>query len=136
SHGDTVGLPVLRTRTGKNMGACFRLLAILLLTGYAFAAAAQEQVKLFKIVTAKDEIIIGLTNDELRGLGPAADLDNLAQRLASAGQITVWQYVVGRDQGGNLQQAPRQRVAVFKTDTLRIEPYTSPLPVVPPAKTP
>src|SRR5262245_19449826 len=83
-------------RVGTHMKACLRLLAFVLVVGFAGAAAAQEQVKLFKIITAKDEIVIGLTGDELRKLGPAPDLDNLAQWLASSGHITVWQYAVGR----------------------------------------
>ncbi len=109
-------------------------LAVLLTLGFGAAAMAQDQVKLFKIVTPKDEVTIGLTTTELKSFGSAPDLDNLARHLAADGQMTVWQYAVGRDASGNLQQAPLRRIAVFKNDTLRIEPYTSPLPVVPPAK--
>jgi hypothetical protein len=116
------------------MNARIAWLALLLATGHMVAAVAQEQVKLFKIVSPKDEVIIGLTSDELRGFGSAADLDNLAQHLAAAGEMTVWQYAVRKDQSGTLQQAPLKRIAVFKNDLLRIEPYTSPLPVVPPSK--
>ncbi len=118
------------------MKACVRLIAFLLATTYGLAAAAQEQVKLFKIITAKDEIVIGLTGDELRALGAAPDIDKVAQWLNSSGQITVWRYVVGRDPGGNLQQTPSARVAVFKTDTLRIEPFATPLAIAAPPKTP
>jgi hypothetical protein len=116
------------------MKSLLRLLSIAVVAGYGFAAAAQEQVKLFKIVTAKDDIVIGLTADDVRTMGGAPELDKLAQWLNSAGQITVWRYAVGRDAGGNLQQTPSQRVAVFKNDTLRIEPFTSPLPVAAPPK--
>src|SRR5262249_34665297 len=104
---------------------------------YAGAALAQQQaaVKLFKIVTAKDEVEIGLTDDELKG--PASDLENLAKRLADAGQVTVWQYAVRKGADGSLEHAPLKRVAIFKTDTLRVEPFNpAPLKVVPPEKTP
>jgi hypothetical protein len=114
------------------MKAGFRLLAILLLAAYAAAVAAQEQIKLFKIVTARDDIVIGLTADEMRQLGQGPEIDKLAQWLNSSGQITVWRYTVGRDQAGNLQQVPSQRVAVFKSDTLRIEPFSTPLPIAAP----
>lgn len=97
-------------------------------------ALAQDQVRLFKVVSPKDEVVIGLTAEELRGFGALPDLDNLAQRLASAGEITVWQYAVRKDQGGALQQAPLRRIAIFRNDTLRIEPYATPLPVIAPAK--
>jgi hypothetical protein len=109
------------------------LLAMLLVAGHVIEAAAQDQMKLFRLVGPKDEVVVGLTADELRGYGAAPDLDNFAQHLATAGEMTVWQYAVRKDQGGNLQQAPLRRVAVFKSDTLRIEPYTTPLPIVAPA---
>lgn len=108
------------------------LLAALLVVCQITTALAQSQMKLFKIVSPKDEVVIGLSSDELRSFGSAPDLDNLAQRLASAGQITVWQYAVRKDQSGALQQAPLRRIAVFKNDTLRIEPYTTPLTIVAP----
>jgi hypothetical protein len=110
--------------------------------GLLFAAAtvpvaAQEAstMTLFKLITPKDEIVIGLSGDELRSFGNAPDLDNLAARLAAAGQMTVWQYAVRKGADGELQQAPLRRVAVFKTDTLRIEPYNPvPLKIVSPDK--
>src|SRR5262245_21284802 len=77
---------------------------------------SHEQVKLFKIISPKDEIVIGLSADELRTFGPRPDLDNLAQHLASAGQMTVWQYAVRKDPSGALQQAPLRRVAIFRND--------------------
>ena len=115
-------------------------IALTVCLGIAFAPMAsgvhaeEAGVKLFKIVTAKDDVMIGLTDSELKSFGSGPDLDNLAQRLASAGQITVWQYAVKHGDDGNLIQAPLRRVAIFKTDTLRIEPFNpAPLKVMPPA---
>lgn len=119
---------------GVSMNVRVGLLATALLAGTSLVAAAQEQIKLFKVVSPKDEVVIGLTNDELRAMGPRPDIDNLAQTLVSNGQITAWQYAVGRDQGGNLQQTPQKRIAILKNDTLRIEPMTSPLPVAAPPR--
>ena len=48
--------------------------------------------------------------------------------------MTVWQYAVRKDASGALQQAPLRRIAIFRNDTLRIEPFASPLPVVAPEK--
>ena len=96
------------------------------------AIAQQKTPKLFKIITAKDEVVIGLAEDELRSFGPKPDLDNLAQHLADAGQMTVWQFAVKQDADGALVQAPLRRVAIFKTDPLRIEPYNpAPAKVLP-----
>jgi hypothetical protein len=116
----------------RRIGAGAVILSVILSLG-AWPAAAQTAVKLFKMITAKDEVVIGLSEEELRSFGPRADLDNLAERLAAAGQITAWQYAVTRASDGSLVQAPLRRVAVFKSDTLRIEPYNpAPLKAVAP----
>lgn len=109
-------------------------LAVCALAGAAAPALAEGPIpmKLFKIITIRDEVVVGLNDDELRSFGPKADLDNLANQIATAGQLTVWQYVVKKGDDGALRQTPGQRVAIFKTDTLRIEPYVSGLPVDPP----
>jgi hypothetical protein len=114
-------------------------LALAVMLGFAFgpvaAALAQTaDVKLFKIITAKDEVEIGLTDAELRSFGASPDIDALAKKLVDAGQITVWQYAVQRAADGtSTVHAPLKRVAIFKTDTLRIEPFNpAPLKAVPP----
>ena len=56
-------------------------------------AQAASDYQLFKVISAKDEIIIGLSPAEAEALGRGPALDNLAQRLSDLGQITVWQFV-------------------------------------------
>ena len=98
----------------------------------ARVAEAQEAVKLFKVITSKDEITIGVTASELKAMGGGEDVKVLAQHLVSAGQMTVWQYAVGRDAAGALQMNPLRRVAILKSDTLRIEPATTTYKIAPP----
>ena len=74
---------------------------------------AKDQVKLFKVISAKDDLTIGLTKTELKGFGTGAYLDNLAHHLAADGQRTVWQYVVRHGKDGSLEMAPLRRVAIF-----------------------
>lgn len=100
--------------------------------GFAATAQAQETVKLFKVITSKDEITIGVTASELKAMGSGEDVKLLAQQVITAGQVTVWQYAVGRDASGNLQMNPLRRVAILKSDTLRIEPATTPYKIAPP----
>ncbi len=96
------------------------------------ARADMAPAKLFKIVTAKDDVVIGVTEAELHSFGSGGEIDNLAHHLADAGQITVWQFAVKKTSDGDLVQAPLRRVAIFKTDTLRIEPYNpAPLKALP-----
>jgi hypothetical protein len=118
-----------RSRTGLALAAMLALAF-----GLAPIALAQvATVKLFKIVTAKDEIEIGVTDEELRSFGAGPDIDVLAKKLVDGGRMTVWQYAVQRAADGSTVHAPLRRVAVFKTDTLRIEPFNpAPLKAVPP----
>ena len=110
----------------------FMLAALLLGLPPAFAQDAAA-IKLFKMITAKDEVVIGVADQELRSLGPRPDIDNLAERLVSAGQISAWQYAVKKAADGSLVQAPLKRIAVLKSDTLRIEPFNpAPVKVLPP----
>jgi hypothetical protein len=111
----------------------FMLAALLLGLPPAFAQDAAA-IKLFKMITAKDEVVIGVADQELRSLGPRPDIDNLAERLVSAGQISAWQYAVKKAADGSLVQAPLKRIAVFRNDTLRLEPYATPLQIIPPTK--
>jgi len=74
----------------------------------------------------------GVIKELLIGLMIGAILRMFLSSLATAGEMTVWQYAVRKDQNGTLQQAPLRRIAIFRNDTLRIEPYASPLPVVGP----
>ncbi len=95
--------------------------------GLAVAAApgsglAQEVPKLFKFVSAKDDVVIGVSG---------ADVDGLAKRLVAEGQIAAWQYAVQKAVNGDLVQAPLRRIAILRQDTLRIEPFATPLKVVP-----
>jgi hypothetical protein len=119
-------------------------IAAVILIGFAITSLAlggsrpllaQEKtaIKLFKMITAKDEVVIGLSEEELRSFGPRPDVDNLAERLVSAGQIAAWQYAVKNAADGSLVQAPLRRIAVLKSGTLRIEPYNpAPLKALPP----
>jgi hypothetical protein len=118
---------------GRRLALAFATLLVLGVTA-AGAAAQEKKMKLFKVVTQRDETVIGLKDEELRTFGPAGDLDNLAQRLGTAGMIVVWQYAPKKGSDGQLQQAPAQRIAVFASGISRIEPYTTPLPVVAPAE--
>ena len=103
--------------------------------GFAAAAAWADTavVKLFKVISPKDEVEIGLTDDELKGPGKS-DVENLAKKLVDAGQITVWQYAVHKNANGDLEHAPLKKIAILKQDTFRIEPFDpKPLKVIPPA---
>ena len=104
--------------------------AVLMLTSASGAWAQEKKVTLFKVVTVKDEIVIGLTADELKALG-GSDAGAVAHALAQKGDMTVWQYNVHRGANGEMQQAPTQRVGLIANASLRVEPYATPYAIVP-----
>ena len=95
-------------------------------------AQAPAPIQLFKLVSPKDEIIVGVEAAQL-GTGAGPGVQRLAELLSAKGQLTLWQYASQKDAAGALVQAPLRQVAVFKNDLLRIEPYTTPLAVKAPA---
>jgi|APThiThiocy_cv2_1041547.scaffolds.fasta_scaffold48588_2 hypothetical protein len=98
------------------------------------ASAQDAEVSLFKVVSAKDDMVVGLTQDELAKFGPGVPLEVFAAELQRRGQLPVWQYASTRAaQGGDLVMSPVQRIIVIYPGTARIEPYRSALKVIPPA---
>ncbi len=96
----------------------------------AHPALAADKVSLFKVITTKDEIVIGLTEDELSQL-EGKNAGGVAKLLAAKGSISVWQYAVRKASTGDLEQAPLRQIGLMSSDSLRVEPYASPLKVVP-----
>ena len=107
--------------------------AAALLIVSASPALAQQKDKamtsLFKIVSVKDEVVIGLSPDELSGLG-GNDAGAVAKALAAKGTLTVWQYAVRKAQNGDLEQAPLRKIGLIAHDSLRVEPVATPLKVI------
>ena len=83
---------------------------------------------LFKIVTVKDEIVIGLSDAELKELG--GDAGGIAKAIAGKRSLTVWQYAVTQ-KDGERAVAPRAKIGVLAQDSLRVEPYSQPFKVLP-----
>ena len=106
-------------------------LAFLLMTATQPAFSEDKSMTtLFKIITVKDEIVIGLNADELGQIG-GKDAGAVAKALAAKGQMTAWQYAVKKAANGDLQQAPLRQVGLLANASLRVEPYASPLAVLP-----
>jgi hypothetical protein len=92
-------------------------------------ALAADKVSLFKVITAKDEIVIGLPEDEFKAMDGNAG--GVAKTLVSRGSLSVWQYAVRKAATGDLEQVPVHKIGLISTESLRIEPYATPLKVVP-----
>jgi hypothetical protein len=106
---------------------------VLMLALMVVASAAWAQDKattLFKVITVKDEIVVGLNAEELGTIG-GQDAGAVAKALAAKGELTVWQYAVRHAPNGELEQAPLRKVGLLANSSLRVEPYSSPLKVVP-----
>jgi hypothetical protein len=96
---------------------------------FTMSAAPAFSETLFKIVTVKDEIIVGLNDAEMAQLGN--DAGAIAKSIVSKGSVTLWQYASKKAANGELQQAPLQKIGVMSNSSLRVEPYKTPLKVLP-----
>jgi hypothetical protein len=94
------------------------------LCGLAVPVSAET---LFKIVTVKDDITVGLNDAELKEFG---DAGGIAKAIAAKGSLTLWQYAVTK-QGADSVVAPRAKVGVLAATSLRVEPYKQPFKVLP-----
>jgi hypothetical protein len=93
------------------------------------SAFAAEKISLFKVITAKDEIVIGLSDGELAQMDGNAG--GVAKALVAKGTLSVWRYAVRKAASGDLEQAPLHKVGLIAADSLRVEPYATPLKVMP-----
>jgi hypothetical protein len=93
-------------------------------------ALAADKVALFKVITAKDEIVIGITEGELAQI-EGHNAGGIAKMLVTKGSMTAWQYAVRKSAAGDLEQAPLHKIGLIANDSLRVEPYVTPLKVLP-----
>ena len=91
---------------------------------------AEDAVSLFNIVTVKDEVLVGLTATELDQFG-GKDAGAIARTLRAKGTLTLWQYGVRKAANGDLEQAPLRKIALMAHSSLRVEPFSTPLRVLP-----
>lgn len=84
---------------------------------------------LFKIVTVRDEIVVGLTDADVATI-KGNDVTAIGRAVAEGGELTLMRFAVRKAADGELEQAPLHRVSVLAHDTLRIEPYPTPLRIV------
>ena len=101
-------------------------LAVSFLASATLPASAET---LFKIITVKDDIVIGLNDAELKEMG--GDAGGIAKAIAAKGSLTVWQYGVQRGKDGQSEVGPRQKIGVLANSSLRVEPYKQPFKVLP-----
>ncbi|MFG1374472.1 hypothetical protein V5F32_20030 [Xanthobacter oligotrophicus] len=135
----TISTPITgKTRTGttRNWSRTARRLAGTLAVAGALAygiasAAAEQAVSLFKIVTVRDEIVVGVGPQDAAALG-GSDVTAVGRALKGGGELTLWQYAVRKAPDGELEQAPLRRISIIGSDSLRVEPYATPLRVVAP----
>jgi hypothetical protein len=106
------------------------VLLIALATAASAAWAQDKATTLFKVITVKDEIVVGLNAEELGAIG-GQDAGAVAKALATKGELTVWQYAVRHAPSGELEQAPLRKIGLLANSSLRVEPYASPLKIVP-----
>jgi hypothetical protein len=108
-------------------------LAFLLASASHAWGQAQLPVSLFKVVTVKDDVVIGLNAEELQALGgpEKAPAGVVASALASRKELTVWQYVVRKAANGDSEMAPVHQIGLLPHESLRVVPYSTPFTILP-----
>jgi hypothetical protein len=89
-------------------------------------------ISLFKVITSKDDVTIGMNAAELHAFGAAGPngAGAIARVLADKKSLTVWQYSVRKASSGDLQWGPLHQIGLLANDSVRIEPYSTPLAVL------
>lgn len=93
-------------------------------------AFAADKVFLFKVITARDEITIGIPDDELAQVD-GKNAGGIAKMLVAKGSMSLWQYAVHKSNTGDLEWVPLHQIGIIASESLRIEPYATPLKVLP-----
>lgn len=111
------------------MSTVAKCIASVVATAISVALAVPVSAEtLFKIVTVKDEIVVGLNDAELKDLG--GDAGGIAKAIASKGSLSFWRYAVTQKDGERMV-APLQKIGVLANSSLRVEPYTQPFKILP-----
>ena len=118
------------TSTSRRTVLAHGALAVLFMSAPNAFAQEKPMTRLFKIITVRDEIVIGLDIAELQEIG-GADAGAIAGALKHKGTLSAWQYASKKAANGDLEQAPLRKVGILAHDTLRVEPYATPLKVLP-----
>ena len=104
-------------------------LAAAMVAGFvALATPPAYAETLFKIITVKDDVVVGVNDAELKELG--GDAGGIAKAIASKGSLTLWQYAVTQKDGERMV-APHAKIGVLANSSLRVEPYQQPFKVLP-----
>lgn len=111
-----------------NRGFARIVLAAAFLSSFAPAFAAEQATKLFSFVSERESIVAALTKEDA-ALGD--DAGAIGRALQERGSLTVWRYAVRKAKDGELEQAPLVKISVQAQGNLRVEPYGTPLRVVP-----
>lgn len=91
-----------------------------------------EGAMLYRIFTIRDEIVIGMTPEEIEELGaPGAEAVSAIGRVLSGNApLTAWQFAVRKGADGALEYAPHRRVSIFGHESLRIESFETSLRII------
>jgi hypothetical protein len=92
----------------------------------------EAPVRLYRLVTMRGDVLVGLTEHDLAALGSGPEVERIARRISQEGHLTAWRYQVTRAGDGGTRLATRDKVAVLRQDALMVEPYTPALPVAAP----
>lgn len=93
---------------------------------------ATGQIRLFRLVTMRTDMLVGLTPAELAALGSGPEVERIATRLQKGEELLAWRYEEARGPDGAARLSPRERIAIPGRNALLIEAFAPAMPVIPP----
>jgi hypothetical protein len=114
----------------RNFLAGLGLASLIIGSVASLPALAADKVSLFKVVTSKDEVVIGLSDTDLAQV-EGQNAGGIAKMLVAKGSMSVWQYAVHKSASGDLEEAPLHKIGLIASESLRVEPYPTTLKVLP-----
>lgn len=109
-------------------GLTSALFAGLVVSAVKPVLAAGQGTKLFAFVSETGSIVAALTKADA---ALEDDVGAIGRALRERGVLTVWRYAVRKAKDGELEQAPLTKTSIQAQGNLRVEPYRTPLRIVP-----
>lgn len=116
--------------TSRHIVLSLGLAGLLIDAVISHPAFAINRVRLFKVTTPNQEIVIGLTATELKKM-TGKDAGAVEKALRDGGMLDAWQYATRRGVSGEMEEAPLRHIRLASSDAVRVEIYPTQLKVVP-----